>query len=302
MLPVCEKEGVVLTGFAEKQLSANVRWDVISQISAFIFCSMRLRPRDFFQPNIDWQRRDWRGLLHGARLPRWHIYSFSNSLLRADKTKWVVAWLRSLPPTSLTICLGSHRLFRASLSVLYKLSDQLHAWTDSKQLQYGMSVIQGSQRGRSWAADNSLSAKGRWGGGSGSREAGSKAFSRGLCPAGRQAGRRAGACNEWLAHAPEAPDGQAGTHASGVRGPGVTLCICSPCQDPGRAVMFGQPSPLSSPQSWGRNSSWARDESKTQPRTWCCVDARGKPVAVVQIGSESTDSSLREIGFGIWMA
>lgn len=49
--------------------SANVHWSVISQISAFIFCSTLLRPGDFFQPNIDWQRKDWWGLQHELACP-----------------------------------------------------------------------------------------------------------------------------------------------------------------------------------------------------------------------------------------
>lgn len=45
-----------------------------------------------------------------------------------------------------------------------------------------------------------------------------------------------------------------------VRGPCVSPGICSLCQDSGRTVMFGRPSPVSSPQSRGWNTRWARDE------------------------------------------
>ena len=205
-----------------------------------------------------------------------HLFLF-NSLLRTDKTKWVVAWLRS-PPTFLFVFSGrSDNLSRLTSLILNIPVRFIHAkWLTNVcepiLNNYSMACRWLEvPRGRSWAADNSLSSRGRWGGGSGSREAGLKASAEGcVLQAGRQAGRQAGGCDEWLAHALEAPDGQAGTHASGVRGPGVTLCICSPCQDSGRAMMFGQPSPLSSPRSWGWNSSWARDESNTTKHLMLC--------------------------------
>lgn len=49
------------------------------------------------------------------------------------------------------------------------------------------------------------------------------------------------------------------------------------------------------------NSSWARDESKYNHAPDAVSTCRGS-VAVIQIGSERTDRSEREIGFGIWTA
>lgn len=128
-----------------------------------------------------------------------HLFLF-NSLLRTDKTKWVVAWLRS-PPTFLFVFSGrSDNLSRLTSLILNIPVRFIHAKRLTNECEpilnnYSMACRWLEvPRGRSWAADNSLSTKGRWGGGSGSREAGLKASAEGCV---LQAGRRAGAMSDW---------------------------------------------------------------------------------------------------------
>lgn len=138
-----------------------------------------------------------------------HLFLF-NSLLWTDKTKWLVAWLRA-PPTFLFVSNMQSDNLSKRTSLILNIPVFLYA---SQMTSFPIVYASGFWAttacwlfdvpwARSWATDNSLLAKGRWGGGSRELWSRSEGLSGGLCLAGRQAG----GCDEWLAPALEAPDG-----------------------------------------------------------------------------------------------
>lgn len=75
----------------------------------------------------------------------------------------------------------------------------------------------------------------------------------------------------------------------------------APRRDFGRAATFGRQSAHGGPRLKGmKNSSWARDESKTSRTPDAGRTVRGQTVAAFQTWSESMKRSPSEIGLGIW--
>ena len=98
--------------------SANVHWNVISQIRTFIFGPLLHRQGGFFRPSIDWQTKDERACAG--------IYCSStvcseqtrqSDLLPASAMPWH-SCLSSSWAGKGTICLSAHHLFWASLALL----------------------------------------------------------------------------------------------------------------------------------------------------------------------------------------
>lgn len=222
-----------------------------------------------------------------------HLFLF-NSLLWTDKTKWLVAWLCN-PPTFLFVSnrQSDNLSKRTSLILNIPVCSAQAKWLAPYRAcelilnNYSVLALQGPM----------VLGKGiiTFGGGEVRRCvlelcSHSEGLSGGPCLAGRR--------DEWLAPALEAPDGQAGANASGVRGP-CASADCVRILAERRCTASRCYSAACSHED--ENSSWARDESKYSHAPDAVLTCR-ESVAVIQIGSESMDRSQSEIGFGIWSA